>query len=133
MRRFFLILVLIIFAWTPPHFWALALDRKAEYEAVDIPTLPVTHGDAHTRRHIFIYTIVLIIASLLPVAIGMSGWLYLAAALALGAGYIYRVLQLLFSSAQNRDLAAFIYSNWYLGLLFGAMLLDHYLPGSGIA
>jgi len=128
-----LLMVLIIFTWTPVHFWALALHKKEEYAAAAVPMLPVTHGERYTRVQILLYTLLLLAVSLLPFAVGMSGWLYLAAALALGAGYIYRVLQLLFSSAQNRDLAAFIYSNWYLGLLFGAMLLDHYLPGSGIA
>lgn len=121
-----LILVLIIFAWTPPHFWALALDRKAEYEAADIPMLPVTHGDAHTRRHIFIYTIVLIVASLLPVAIGMSGWLYLAGALALGAVFLYWSVVLLRNKDAKAPMATFRFSIVYLGALFLALLVDHY-------
>ncbi len=77
-----LLLVLIIFAWTPPHFWALALERKEEYASVDVPMLPVTHGEAYTRLHIFLYTLIMVAVSLLPFAIGMSGWLYLAGALA---------------------------------------------------
>ena len=93
-----LLLVLIIFAWTPPHFWALALDRKADYESADIPMLPVTHGDSYTRQHIFFYTLILFAGSLLPFAIGMSGLLYLAAAVALGAGFIYWALVLLKNS-----------------------------------
>ncbi len=121
-----LILVLIIFAWTPPHFWALALDRKAEYEAANIPMLPVTHGDAHTRRHIFIYTIALIVATLLPVAIGMSGWLYLAAALALGAVFLYWSVLLLLNRDAKAPMATFRFSIVYLGALFAALLVDHY-------
>ncbi len=127
-----LLMVLIIFTWTPVHFWALALHKKEEYAAAAVPMLPVTHGEQYTRVQILLYMLLLLAVSLLPFVVGMSGWPYLAAALILGAGYIYRVLQLFFSSAQNRDLAAFNYSNWYLGLLFGAMLLDHYLPGPGI-
>ena len=83
-----LLLVLIIFAWTPPHFWALALDRKEEYAKVDVPMLPVTHGDAYTRLHILLYTLILIVSSLLPFVIGMSGLIYLAAALGLGGGFL---------------------------------------------
>lgn len=121
-----LILVLIIFAWTPPHFWALALERKAEYEAVNIPMLPVTHGDAHTRRHIFFYTLILIASTLLPVAIGMSGWLYLVAALALGAGFLYWSVVLLINRDAKAPMATFRFSIVYLGALFLALLADHY-------
>ena len=90
-----LLLVLIIFAWTPPHFWALALDRKEEYASVDVPMLPVTHGEAYTRLHIFFYTLILFAASLLPFAIGMSGLVYLAGAIALGVGFLYWAVVLL--------------------------------------
>ena len=90
-----LLLVLIIFAWTPPHFWALALDRKADYESADVPMLPVTHGDAYTRWHIFFYTLILFAGSLLPFVIGMSGLLYLAGCIALGGGFIYWAVALL--------------------------------------
>ena len=121
-----LILVLIIFAWTPPHFWALALDRKAEYQAVNIPMLPVTHGERHTRRHIFFYTLILIASSLLPVAIGMSGWLYLVAALGLGAGFLYWSAALLANRNRKAPMQTFRYSIVYLMALFVALLIDHY-------
>lgn len=121
-----LILVLIIFAWTPPHFWALALDRKAEYQAVNIPMLPVTHGERHTRRHIFFYTLILIASSLLPVAIGMSGWAYLIAALGLGAGFLYWSLALLANRGPKVPMQTFRYSIIYLMALFVALLIDHY-------
>lgn len=127
-----LLLVLIIFAWTPPHFWALALDRKAEYESADIPMLPVTHGDSYTRRHIFFYTLILFAGSLLPFAIGMSGLLYLAAAVALGAGFIYWALVLLKNSNPSAAMETFKYSILYLMLLFLALLIDHYLVVAGI-
>jgi protoheme IX farnesyltransferase len=122
-----LLLVLIIFAWTPPHFWALALDRKEEYRDANVPMLPVTHGEAYTRWHIFFYTLILFAVSLLPVAIGMSGLIYLAAATALGVGFLYWAVVLL----RNRDPAApietFRYSILYLALLFVALLIDHYV------
>ena len=84
-----LLLVLIIFVWTPPHFWALALERKDEYAEVGMPMLPVTHGEAYTRLHILLYTILLVVCTILPYLIGMSGPLYLAGALALGGGFLY--------------------------------------------
>ena len=121
-----LILVLIIFAWTPPHFWALALDRKAEYQAANIPMLPVTHGERHTRRHIFFYTLILIASSLLPVAIGMSGWAYLVAALGLGAGFLYWSVALLANRGPKVPMQTFRYSIVYLMALFVALLIDHY-------
>ena len=82
-------LVLIIFAWTPPHFWALAVDRLEEYRKVDMPMLPVTHGVQYTNLHILLYTIVLIVVSILPYVIGMSNLIYLVAALGLGVGFLY--------------------------------------------
>ncbi len=121
-----LILVLIIFAWTPPHFWALALERKAEYAAANIPMLPVTHGDRHTRRYIFFYTLMLILSSLLPVIIGMSGWFYLLGALALGAGFLYWSLALLANRNSKAPMATFRYSIVYLAALFLVLLIDHY-------
>jgi protoheme IX farnesyltransferase len=127
-----LLLVLIIFAWTPPHFWALALDRKADYESADIPMLPVTHGDSYTRRHIFFYTLILFAGSLLPFAIGMSGLLYLAAAVALGAGFIYWAVTLLRNLNPDAAMETFKYSIVYLMLLFVALLIDHYLVVAGI-
>jgi len=121
-----LLLVLIIFAWTPPHFWALALDRKEEYASVDVPMLPVTHGEAYTRLHIFFYTLILLAVSLLPFAIRMSGWLYLAGALALGGGFIYWAIVLLRNRNPRGPIETFRYSILYLILLFAILLVDHY-------
>jgi protoheme IX farnesyltransferase len=121
-----LLLVLIIFAWTPPHFWALALDRKEEYASVDVPMLPVTHGEPLTRLHIFLYTLILLASSLMPFVIGMSGWLYLAGALALGGGFIYWAVVLLLNRNPRAPLETFRYSIVYLGLLFLVLLVDHY-------
>jgi protoheme IX farnesyltransferase len=122
-----LLLVLIIFAWTPPHFWALALERKDEYAEVGVPMLPVTHGDAFTRLHILLYTIILVIATLLPFVIGMSGLVYLAGALALGAGFIYWAIVLILNRNPRAPMETFRYSILYLGLLFVFLLVDHYL------
>ena len=122
-----LVLVLIIFVWTPPHFWALALDRREEYEQVDVPMLPITHGDAYTRRHILYYTVALAIASLLPWAIGMSSLAYAVAALLLGAGFLMRAVALLRGKA-GAAMATFRYSIVYLMALFVALLVDHHLP-----
>jgi protoheme IX farnesyltransferase len=127
-----LLLVLIIFAWTPPHFWALALDRKADYESADVPMLPVTHGDAYTRWHIFFYTLILFAGSLLPFAIGMSGLLYLAGAVALGGGFIYWAVALLRNRNPKAAIETFKYSILYLALLFVVLLVDHYLVVAGI-
>ena len=128
-----LLLVLIIFAWTPPHFWALALERKEEYASVDVPMLPVTHGEAYTRLHILLYTLIMVAVSLLPFAIGMSGWLYLAGALALGAGFVYWAVVLLMNRNPRAPMATFKYSIIYLMALFVVLLIDHYVPGSTAA
>lgn len=122
-----LLLVLIIFAWTPPHFWALALERKDEYAKVGTPMLPVTHGEAFTRLHIFLYTVILVVASVLPFVIGMSGWLYLAGALALGAGFIYWAVVLMRAKNPKAPMETFRYSILYLGALFLFLLIDHYV------
>ena len=122
-----LLLVLIIFAWTPPHFWALAIDRLSDYQEVDIPMLPITHGVAYTKLHIVLYTIILIVVSVLPYVTGMSNLLYLISALALGAGFLYWSLVLLFDKNPNAALETFKYSIVYLAALFGGLLLDHYL------
>ena len=122
-----LLLVLIIFAWTPPHFWALALDRKDEYADVGMPMLPVTHGEAYTRLHILLYTILLVVASVLPFVIAMSGPLYLAGALALGAGFLYWAIVLMRNNNDRAPMETFRYSIVYLGALFLVMLIDHYL------
>lgn len=121
-----LLLVLIIFAWTPPHFWALALDRKEEYAKVNVPMLPVTHGEAYTRLHIFYYTLILVAVSLLPFAIGMSGWLYLAGAIGLGAGFLYWAVVLLMNKNPRAPIETFKYSIVYLMVLFSVLLIDHY-------
>jgi protoheme IX farnesyltransferase len=123
-----LLLVLIIFAWTPPHFWALALDRKEEYASVDVPMLPVTHGEAYTRLHILLYTLIMVAVSLLPFSIGMSGWLYLAGALSLGAGFIYWAVVLLRNRNPRAPIETFKYSIVYLMALFVVLLVDHYIP-----
>ena len=122
-----LLLVLIIFAWTPPHFWALALERKDEYADVGMPMLPVTHGEAYTRLHILLYTILLVVASVLPFVIVMSGPLYLAGALALGAGFLYWAIVLMRNNIDKAPMETFRYSIVYLGALFIVMLIDHYL------
>ena len=122
-----LLLVLIIFAWTPPHFWALALERKDEYADVGMPMLPVTHGEAFTRLHILLYTILLVVASVLPFVIAMSGPLYLAGALALGAGFLYWAIVLIRNNNDKAPMETFRYSILYLGALFLVMLIDHYL------
>jgi len=123
-----LLLVLIIFAWTPPHFWALALDRKDEYRSANVPMLPVTHGEAYTRWHILFYTLMLFAISLLPFAIAMSGIIYLTLATALGVGFVYWAVVLLRGRNPRAPIETFRYSIVYLMVLFGALLVDHYLP-----
>ena len=125
-----LLLVLIIFTWTPPHFWALALERKEEYAKADVPMLPVTHGEEHTRLQILFYTLMLVVVTAMPYAIGMSGLLYLSGALLLGGGFIYWAVVLLRNKRQGAAMATFRYSIIYLGLLFVVMLADHYVAVS---
>jgi protoheme IX farnesyltransferase len=128
-----LLMVLIIFAWTPPHFWALALERKEEYALVNVPMLPVTHGEQYTRLHILYYTLILVAVSLLPFAIGMSGWLYLVSALALGGGFLYWAVVLLRNRNPRAPMETFRYSIVYLGVLFVMLLVDHYtVAGAGV-
>ena len=122
-----LLLVLIIFAWTPPHFWALAVHRKDEYANAKIPMLPVTHGAAYAKLHILLYTFILIAVTLLPFATHMLNVLYLVGALILGAGYLYYSVVLLMSKEKDAGMDAFKYSIIYLMALFAIMLLDHYL------
>jgi heme o synthase len=123
-----LLLVLIIFAWTPPHFWALALDRKDEYRDANVPMLPVTHGETYTRWHILFYTLILFAISLLPFAIAMSGIIYLTVATALGIGFMYWAVILLRGKNPRAPIETFRYSIVYLMVLFVALLVDHYLP-----
>ncbi|MDO3387748.1 heme o synthase [Gilvimarinus sp. SDUM040013] len=122
-----LLLVLIIFAWTPPHFWALALHRKDDYAKADIPMLPVTHGEKYTKLHIFLYTIIMILVTLLPFITGMLSWIYLVGALVLGAGFLYWSFMLMVSKREGLGMETFKYSIIYLMALFVAMLADHYL------
>jgi len=122
-----LLLVLIIFAWTPPHFWALAIHRKAEYARADIPMLPVTHGERYTKLHILFYTVMLFAVSLLPFAIHMSGPFYLVCASLLGLRFLHWAWVLLRDSKAGAAMGTFKYSIGYLFLLFIALLVDHYL------
>jgi heme o synthase len=122
-----LILFLIIFAWTPPHFWSLALYRTQDYARAGLPMLPVTHGSRYTRLMIVLYTFVLVAVSCLPFAIRMSGLLYLAAALALGAVYLGYAWRLYRNYSDELARKAFRYSIVYLSALFAALLLDHYV------
>ena len=123
-----LLLFLIIFAWTPPHFWALALYRKNEYAKAGVPMLPVTHGDAFTKLHLVLYTFLLTACTLLPVATGMAGWIYLAAAVPLDAVFLYYAFKLMRAYTDALAKRTFAYSILYLSLLFAALLIDHYAP-----
>jgi protoheme IX farnesyltransferase len=122
-----LVLFLIIFVWTPPHFWALALYRIEDYRRAGLPMLPVTHGPHLTRLHILLYTLLLVVTSVLPFLIRMSGWLYLVAALALGAVFVALAWRLWRSYSDALARRTFRYSIVYLAALFGALLLDHWL------
>ena len=123
-----LLLFLIVFVWTPPHFWALAIARKEEYAKVDIPMLPVTHGEAYTRLHILLYTILLALVTILPYLIGMSGIIYLLTAIVLDAYFLYYAIRM-FREPDDVELPmnTFRFSISYLGFLFAALLVDHYL------
>jgi heme o synthase len=123
-----LLLFLIIFAWTPPHFWALAIYRRNDYANAEIPMLPVTHGVEFTRLHILLYTVVLFIVTLLPYLMYMSGPMYLCGAVALGAGFLYYAVRMQRDHSDRLALATFNYSITYLMALFAFLLLDHYLP-----
>jgi len=122
-----LMLCLIIFLWTPPHFWALALYRVEDYRKAGLPMLPVTHGNEFTRLQILLYTLVLFASTLLPFIFGMSGWIYLAAAVVLGAGFIGYAWKLWRSYSDALARKTFRFSLWHLSLLFAALLVDHYL------
>ena len=121
-----LLLFLIIFAWTPPHFWALALYRKHEYAQAGVPMLPVTHGEAFTKLHLLLYTILLAAVTMLPFAVGMSGWIYLFSVVVLNSYFLHYAIRLYrhYSDALARK--TFTFSILYLSLLFAALLIDHY-------
>ncbi|MCF8006417.1 MAG: heme o synthase [Methylovulum sp.] len=121
-----LLLVLIIFVWTPPHFWALAIARKEEYAKVNIPMLPVTHGVEYTRLQILLYTILLFVVSLLPYLTGMSGLIYVATALALGLIFIYLAMLMMHTKTNKTAMTTFGYSIVYITVLFAVLLIDHY-------
>jgi protoheme IX farnesyltransferase len=122
-----MLLFLIIFAWTPPHFWALALYRTEDYAKAGVPMLPVTHGKAYTRLQVLLYTLILFGVSLLPFVIHMSGFAYFVAALALGGIYLGYALRIYLAYSDRLARGAFRYSIVYLALLFAALLIDHYL------
>jgi heme o synthase len=121
------LLCLIIFLWTPPHFWALALYRAEDYARAGLPMLPVTHGAEFTRLHVFLYTLVLFAGTLLPFVYGMSGWIYLASAAVLGAGFIVYGYRLWRDYSDTLARKTFRFSILHLSLLFAALLVDHYL------
>ena len=121
------LLVLIIFIWTPPHFWALALYRTRDYENAGLPMLPVTHGQQFTRLHIFLYSIALMATTALPYVIGMSGWLYLLCAMVLGAMFVWYAWKLYRHYSDELSRKLFRFSIVYLSLLFAALLADHWL------
>jgi protoheme IX farnesyltransferase len=122
-----LLLFLIIFAWTPPHFWALALYRKHEYAKAGVPMLPVTHGDSFTRLHVLLYTLILVAVTLLPFATHMSGILYVVAVVVLDAVFLYYAVRIYRDYSDRIAQTTFRYSILYLMLVFSALLLDHFL------
>lgn len=125
-----LLLLLIVFVWTPPHFWALAIFRREDYARALIPMLPVTHGVVYTRWHVLFYTLLLSIATMLPWLTGMSGLFYLGGALVLDAVFIYYAIRLLNPPSERFAMAVFGYSIVYLMLLFAFLLIDHWLPAA---
>lgn len=123
-----LLLFLIIFAWTPPHFWALAIHRREEYAKVDVPMLPVTHGVEFTRLQVLLYTIIMVAVTLLPFATGMSGLVYLGGMVILNAIFLYYAIKMQSGKDDTIPIKTFAYSILYLMLLFALLLIDHYLP-----
>ena len=123
-----LLLFLIVFIWTPPHFWALALHKRDEYASVEIPMLPVTHGEALTRLHIWLYTVLLFVVTLLPYLVGMAGVLYLLGAVGFGARFLQHAWRLWRHAPEGQAIRTFLFSITYLMGLFAALLIDHYLP-----
>jgi len=123
-----LLLFLIIFVWTPPHFWALAIARRDDYARAGIPMLPVTHGLDYTRLQVLLYTMLLVVVTLMPFLTGMSGLIYLVAALGLNGGFLYYALVLKITAREELPMRVFRFSVTYLMWLFAALLVDHYLP-----
>ena len=123
-----LLLFLIIFIWTPPHFWALAVAKREEYAKAKIPMLPVTHGPEFTRLQILLYTVLLLIVTLLPYLTGMSSLIYLGTALMLGLGFIYYAIKMMLEKDNKTAMKTFFYSINYLMIMFAALLIDHYFP-----
>lgn len=121
-----LLLFLIIFTWTPPHFWALAIAKIDDYERVGIPMLPVTHGEQFTRQHILLYTVLLVLVTILPYLTGMSGLIYLVAAIGLGIAFLYYAIRMQRDMDKELPMKVFRFSITYLMLLFAALLVDHY-------
>ena len=123
-----LLLFLIIFAWTPPHFWALALYRRKEYAKAGIPMLPVTHGEEYTRLHLLLYTLLMVATTLLPFATHMAGWFYLGAVAILDAVFLGYAIAIWRRYSDGLAKKTFAYSIFYLAMLFAALMVDHYLP-----
>jgi protoheme IX farnesyltransferase len=121
-----LLLFLIVFTWTPPHFWALAIAKKDDYERVGIPMLPVTHGNEFTRQYILLYTILMVLVTIIPYLSGMSGLIYLGTALVLGGRFLYYAVQLKSDDGVELPMKVFRFSINYLMILFAALLVDHY-------
>lgn len=121
------LLVMIIFIWTPPHFWALAIHRRDEYAKVNIPMLPVTHGIEYTKTSILLYTFLLSVVCVLPVLVGMSSWIYLSASLVLNIGFVYHAWVIKYCDKPNMAMKTFKFSIYHLMILFVALLADHYL------
>lgn len=126
-----LVLFLIIFTWTPPHFWALAIYRKEEYAKVDIPMLPVTHGEDYTRLQITLYTVLMSVITVFPYFTGMSGMLYLVSVLLLNIGFLYYAVSLQITKSRTKAINTFVYSIIYLMVLFAVLLIDRFLPYLG--
>ncbi len=123
-----LLLSLIIFVWTPPHFWPLAIAKREEYKLADIPMLPVTHGVEFTRLHILLYSILLFIVTLLPYLTGMSGLVYLITAVILSSSFIYFAILMMQNKDDKTAMKTFVFSIIYLMILFAGLLVDHYIP-----
>lgn len=122
------LLVLLIFVWTPPHFWSLAIKRRNEYAQAGIPMLPVTHGVLFTKQQILLYSLMLLVVSLMPFSVEMMGPLYLVGAVILGLVFVYRAIRLLVSTSEAEAMKTFGYSILYLSMMFALMLLDRYWP-----